>query len=107
MKLDRNINPDRSGKYALVKRRLLASALNLKDGIAIRDAYNLLCGHGIIDEGTRPDTEFFVIRLRDKYAAPALATYADEASIDDTEYGREISALARRAANHPNQRKPD
>ncbi len=85
MKLDRNINPDGRGKYALIK---------------LRELY--------IDHGDTPDTEFFVIRLKDKYAEAALRAYADAAIIDgESEWGLEVGALAAKAAAHPNKRKPD
>ena len=60
-----------------------------------------------VDFGDTPDTEFFVIRLRDKYAAPALAAYAMAAYRDDEEYGLEVLNLAKQSAEHPNQKPPD
>lgn len=54
MKLDRNINPDGKGKYAL---------LNLRKNT--------------IEWGNEPGNQFFVIKLKDRFAAPALKAYAD------------------------------
>lgn len=84
MKLDRNINPDGKGKYAL---------LNLRTNK--------------IEWGVTPDEEFFVIKLKDKYAAPALDAYAKACVKDDAEYAYEINQLASRAATHPLSRRPD
>lgn len=58
--------------------------------------------------GDNLDTEFFIIKLRDKYAYHALRAYAQEAMHDgETEYANEILELANRALHHPNKKKPD
>lgn len=104
MKLDRNSNPSGVGKYALIKLR------NMPEG------YPKVSGSGnefvtvpsnCVDFGDTPDTEFFVIRLKDKYAERALLSYALAAMKDDPEYGSEIKKLSDFAAVHPNKRKPD
>jgi hypothetical protein len=72
MKLDRNINGDGKGKYALVR---------LRDIEAESEAHRLLqrldeLGHldwGIVGQ---PD-EFFVVKLRDRFAPGAIKGYAD------------------------------
>lgn len=72
MKLDRNINGDGKGKYALVRLRDIepdSEALGL-----LRRLEEL--GHldwGIVGQ---PD-EFFVVKLRDKFAPGALRGYSD------------------------------
>jgi hypothetical protein len=87
MKLDRNINPDGKGKYALIKLREKPF---------------------VVDFGDTPDSDFFVIRLKDKYAAPALLAYSLAAREDgDIEWADEVFRLAEKAANHPGKRKPD
>lgn len=53
MKLDRNINPDGKGKYAL---------LNLRKNT--------------VEWGTEPEGQFFVIKYKDFFAVPALKAYA-------------------------------
>jgi len=53
MKLDRNINPDGKGKYALI---------NLRKNIV---------------EWGGGDGQFFVIKYKDIFAAPALKAYAN------------------------------
>lgn len=113
MRLDRNVNPDGRGKYALIKLRMLSDFADPADPFQkiapnISDALNTLVAAGLIDFGDRPDNEFFVIRLKDKYAKPALEAYASGARHDDPEWAGDIMDLASRAGlNHPNHRKPD
>lgn len=60
-----------------------------------------------IDFGDSEATDFFVIRLRDKYASAALHAYASKAREDgEFEYAHEITVLANMAENHPDKRKP-
>lgn len=110
MKLDRNINGSGVGKYALIKTRRLAQIRSwnggdgeIADQQAVEDAIALLDRAGIIDWGTTPESEFFVMRLRDKYASGALAQYASAARGDgEHEYGREVALLVLRAGgNNP------
>ena len=103
MKLDRNINPDGTGKYAL--RELLK--LEAQKDFSATTSVSALAMQGIVDHGGTPETDFFVIRLKDKYAAAALTAYANAANKDDPEYAAEIHHLAQIAANYPNKRKPD
>lgn len=112
MKLDRNINTNGRGKYALLKLRKLDDYTSLEPfaevAKPIADAIKTLADAGILDWGNKPDTEFFVIRLKDKYAATALAAYAGEALKDDEEYGREILDMAVRSGRgHPDCKMPD
>lgn len=110
MKLDRNINADKTGKYALIKLRLLTNRdreMTDAEYEAIQKAINTLDAFGAISWGNSPDTEFFVIRLKDKYAAPALGAYAFAAWEDDQEYGMEVLNLAKIASECPIKRKPD
>ena len=61
-----------------------------------------------VDLGDTPDSEFFVIRLKDKYAQPALEAYAMAARADgEQEYANEVAVLAIQARNHKGKRKPD
>lgn len=111
MKLDRNINADGRGKYGLILNRELAT-LN-QDASApvaaeILAAVETLERHGILDWGASPETEFFVVRLKDYYAPGALFGYAARAWTDDKEYADQINELAARSGpNHPNCKKPD
>lgn len=110
MKLDRNINQDGSGKYALILMRHLRDVQqNSPDDLLklIDNALDLLERNGIIDYGSKPDTDFFVIRLKDRYAFGALASYAKTALINgDIEYGNEVMELANIALEHPNKQQP-
>lgn len=111
MKLDRNVNPDGRGKYALI---------NLRN--------NTVCWGG--------DDQFFVIKYKDAFAAPALYAYAEAANnkalqlesmakegvvrkwpakrremlkqaASLREYALEMFAESERARSWPNQKIPD
>lgn len=103
MRLDRNINDDGKGKYALVKIRQQPGPIPFK----CHQAVETLEAAGLVDFGRTPDSEFFVIKLRDKYAAPALVSYANAAMADDPEYANDVLVLALRAQDHPGKKKPD
>lgn len=98
MKLDRNIPELKRGKYALIKLRVDQPVFNAGMATVRRNA---------VDFGHTADSDFFVIRLKDKYAAPALAAYAMAAYQDDPEYGLEMLNLAKVSAEHPSKRIPD
>ncbi len=109
MQLDRDINPDGKGKYALIKLRDLPT-----DDTSIESIIQALLEKPIhvdeaIDLGLKgSDSEFFVIRLKDKFAPAALRAYANEAlSHGHVEYSEEILRMAERAENHPNRKEPD
>lgn len=115
MKLDRNINPDGLGKYALLNLRKIEG---LKNGgchpfenVAepIASALKLLEEKGILQWATKgTEDEFFLIRLKDKYAGDALGAYAYAATQDDPEYGSEVAEIAGRAGlNSPWCKAPD
>lgn len=70
MKLDRNTNADGRGKYALINLRT-----------------------NQVQWGTEPGDQFFVIKYKDKFAAPALMAYAEAA--------REEAARLRHSGNYP------
>jgi len=75
MKLDRNQGSDGLGKYAL---------LNLRKNI--------------IEWGrTEEEDEFFVIKLKDRHAKPALLAYAKSIAPSNPEFASEIINLANRA----------
>jgi alpha-D-ribose 1-methylphosphonate 5-triphosphate synthase subunit PhnG len=102
MKLDRNINPERRGKYALLKLR--NTGMPLAD---IRFKITQEIGAGVLQFGDNDDTEFFVIKLKDKYAGAALHAYAEAAKADDMEYAAEIDALAQNADRRLYKHMPD
>lgn len=90
MKLDRNINQNRRGKYALLKLRRLSEIEawdggegEAQDRQAALDAIALLERAGILDWGyAGTDGEFFVVRLKDKYAGAAIEGYANAVAAD-------------------------
>lgn len=103
MRLDRNMSADGTCKYAVVRLR------DLPDTPTARQALKTLEGAGVLDYGRphQPD-EFFLIRLKDKYARPALLNYAAMAFEDDPEYSREVQALADRSGSRsPFCKRPD
>lgn len=103
VKLDRNITNPRRGKYALIKLRevqVMSASTGEDSRLTVRP-------HSAVDFGDTEDSDFFVIRIKDKYAAMALQAYADAAREDDPEYADEIVDLARVALNHPNRKRPD
>lgn len=110
MKLDRNITDDGRGKYGLINTRRLREFLDLVgdsrnahnmtevNAMKVREAIQLLEEEGVIDWGpAESESEFFVIKLRDRNAGAALASYALAAAIHDGEYAREVKELADRA----------
>lgn len=79
MKMDRNLNADGRGKYALVLMRNMPA-----DGSALRgavgDALETLKRANMLDYGeAHGPNEFFLIRLKDRFAGDALRAYADAA----------------------------
>jgi hypothetical protein len=116
MKLDRAAGG--RGKYGLVLNRRLAEleetsggngGLSLADLCQVKEAVLLLERLGILDWGTTIDTEFFVLRLRDVCALPALRAYSEAArDLVDAEYACHVRSLAGRAGQfHPNCKIPD
>lgn len=102
---------DSDRKYALIKlRRLREVYSGLSSGRTeeLSRAFALLNEYGLIDYGLEPENEFFVIRLKDKYASDALFRYSLSARMDgESDYGRQIEDMAIRADNHPDSKKPD
>lgn len=112
MKLDRTVNANRRGKYALLKLRKLddfASGTFQKVAKPVVNAIKTLERAGILDWGIEgSESEFFVIRLKDKNAFAALMGYASEAANNDAEFAADVLALANRSGPHsPFCKKPD
>ncbi len=115
MKLDRNVESNEGrGKYALILMRVMDSFRPhevfgiLPQGI--KNAIRTLEKRGIISWGKEgAEDEFFVIRLKDKYAAEALFAYAKAADLDGNyEWANEVQELAMRSGTlHPNCKTPD
>ena len=105
MKLDRNVNASRRGKYALILLRQWPSAPESAD--RVQAALDVLSSEGMLDNGeVGTESEFFVIRLRDAYACDALRKYADDIREDDPEFAADVDAMARRAGMNSEWCKP-
>jgi hypothetical protein len=106
MRLDRNTNRNGRGKYALIKLRV--GWPKLWPVFSFLSIPKMLVPEAAVDFGDTPDSEFFVIRLKDKYAQPALEAYAIAARFDgEQEYANEVAVLAIQARNHKGKKKPD
>ena len=108
MKLDRNINKSGKGKYALINLRKIPSDPRTPVELAEAILTNPECVEfGMVGS---PD-EFFVIKLKDRYASRALAGYAQAVDLDaegDQEYSLEMSKIANRSGlAHPLCKRPD
>lgn len=106
MKLDRDINADGKGKYALINLRKLPGA---RIDTAQDLAAAILANPEAVEFGRigGPD-EFWVIKLKDRHAQEALTAYAVSASADDLEYAVAVEQLASRAGpDSPFCKKPD
>ena len=105
MQLDRNIEGNEGkGKYALIKMREIPGNPQTPEELAQAIVENPQC----IDFGTLgSDSEFFLIRLKDRYAEPALRAYAKAAQLLDRQWGNAVMDMANRAASHPGRRSPD
>lgn len=103
MKLDRNANPDRSGKYALIKIRRLnqimeaAAHLNVENDATalakrVHEALCTLKQAGLIHFGNEGNGEqFFVMKHKDRLATPALFAYAEAIGKHARELGQLIA----------------
>ena len=121
MKLDRNITTPRRGKYALIKMRVPnAAVLVFERDVRPPKAIGYFVKEEAMDFGDTEDSDFFVIRLKDKFAAPALLAYAqaitehlatlphdDPTRKELTEYHHDIIDLAQQAVKRENRRIPD
>lgn len=107
MKLVRSDSPDGIGKYALLN---LAKGIDSTAPKTLETVIKAIHKNPKIIEFGLPHSqeEFFVIKLKDKYACAALTAYAYAAEIDDQEYADEIKELAKRAGiNSLYCKKPD
>lgn len=91
MKLDRNKNENGTGKYALVNLRKLTPVLEkgsktgelTDDEAAAVKSFSTLLRLGYITLGNEtPGDQFFVMKYKDKFTAPALHAYAIQAEAE-------------------------
>ena len=114
MKLDRNINDDGLGKYAVINLRKLNELCGHAGTFhrwtpEVEHALKVLENAGALEWGCvgNPD-EFFVIKLKDRSAMHALMAYSAEAYKDDPEWAENVRQLALRSGPfHPLCKKPD
>lgn len=112
MKLDRNVEALDSGKYAVVKLRRLRQIRETEGQeqfLRVKRSLDCLERAGVLTYG-KPGSadEFFVLMLKDEFAAPALRSYAAAANGYDNEYGGEVLELANRSGDRsPHCKRPD
>jgi hypothetical protein len=114
MKMDRNVNDDGLGKYALINLRRL-NELCGNPGIfqrwtpGVEQALKTLDELGVLEWGSKGEQdEFFVVKLKDINSPGAIAGYANEADKTDNEWADEVrSMLPRAGANSPYCKRPD
>ena len=113
MQLDRNINEDGCGKYAVINLRRLNDVHSHAGTFhrwspAIEEALKTLDEAGCLDWGKAGgDSEFFLIRLKDRSAEAALRAYANDAAQYDGVWAAQVADLADVAAAHPAKKTPD
>lgn len=113
MKLDRNIPVNQGdGKYAIIhlrRARVIRDGENNEDKAALAEAIETLESLGLIEWGeVGSESEFFLIKLKDRSAAAALRGYSRDAYSYDREWSQETNALADRSGPHsPFCKNPD
>lgn len=94
MRMDRNINKSGKGKYAIVNMRKIKGDPRTPQALAKAILANPEC----VDFGcTHTEQEFFLIRLKDRHAQPALLAYAKSIKRTDPEFSLEVLELATRS----------
>lgn len=114
VKLDRDINEDGLGKYAIINLRKLQEVCGNPSTFerwtpGVAQALKTLEEAGALEWGRTGDPdEFFLIKLKDRYAETGLKGYAEAACVDDPEYADAVFDLSQRAGlNSPYCKRPD
>lgn len=76
MKLDRNKNPDGRGKYAVINLRKVDDSTYNEMLENRRDKTAFALDSDCLQLGDEKDGQFFVLKYKDVFAAPALRAYA-------------------------------
>lgn len=104
MKMDRDVNTDGTGKYALIKLRNMPTGddvLARQANAEVHAALEVLNGHGMLDWGNvHSESEFFVMRLKDKFSYRGLLGYMKAIELEsepDFEYAKAILEMVGRA----------
>lgn len=96
MRLDRNVNTNGRGKYAVVKLRKLPDDPGKRADC--EHAMRILANNSMLFMDKPGDeNEFFVLMLKDNFSGAALYTYAEVTSDVLPEYSSDVKELARRA----------
>ena len=111
----RNASADGYGKYAVLNLRKLAQLAHgggdtpHQYSPEVQAALDTLDRLGVLDRGAAGDPdEFFVVKLKDQFAAGALRGYAEMAEAVDSELASYVFELATRAGVHsPFCKRPD
>jgi hypothetical protein len=105
MDLDRNLNSDGKGKYAIINLRKIPTNPQTPQELAAAILANPEC----VEFGRVGDPdEFFLIKIKDIHAEVALEAYGTSASLIDEKYGDAVLQMATRAGtNSPYCKLPD
>lgn len=117
MKLDRNINPDGRGKYALINLRKVSDEEFNELRESRRDKEPFALGSECLTLGDEKGEQFFVIKYKDQFAPAALRAYAadvreyasnqqGEDRRNFIEYAAEIEREAAISAAYQNKKLP-
>lgn len=98
MKVEQNSTLAGTGKYAVVNMR---EVRNHDKAAEILAKLAFLEHEGVLDFGTaNTENEFFVLRVKDRFANDALSAYAEAASGYDQEYAEDVRKIADRAGTN-------
>lgn len=108
MRLIRNTTRNGDGKYAIINLQRLGG-FNQEDRDACNKAIAFLATTGALEYGIKGSPqEFFVLRLKDRFAQAALFAYVAAAHLFDREYADDVRELAYRSGpSSPFCRDPD
>lgn len=107
VKLDRDINDDGLGKYAVINLRKLQELCGNPSTFewwtpGVAQALKTLEEVGALEWGrTGEQDEFFLIKLKDKYAKHTLEQYAAAVGCEDEEYSQAVWELATGGQEQP------
>lgn len=114
MDMDRNINPDGCGKYAVINLRRLNQLAGHVGTFQrwtpeVEQALKTLEGLGVLEWGRVGDPdEFFLVKLKDPSSKPCLLAYANDIRRNDPQFAAAVDEMATRAGvDSPFCRTPD
>jgi hypothetical protein len=116
MELTRNLTPDGTQKYAIVRLDKINQLNPSFERGEIDGALRILEENGVLEYGRKgTNGEFFVLKLQDRFTAGALERYAQDVfqfaqrydRNDLKRYAEAMFELADRAYRHPHRKVPD